>query len=239
MRIALLTDIHANLPALIAVLAAIQPRGCERIYHAGDLIGIGPYPAEVVDLAISNGVRCVLGNHDELVVKGLPLDPVPGMGDDELMHQHWTHSRLDKPRRDFIRGFPYMLQEQIEGVQLTVVHFALTQQQNAFKPVDFRGSEEEILGLFSDTPGELMCFGHLHGQRLNREYGSRHFLNPGSLGTGAQAEASYAWIELREGRFEIEMLRVPYQRGELLARYDQLEIPAREVIRKIFFGVTG
>ena len=238
MRIALLTDIHANLPALTAVLAAIQPRGCERIYHAGDLIGIGPYPAEVVDLAMSSGMRCVLGNHDELVIKGLPLDPVPGMGDDELMHQHWTHSRLDKPRRDFIRGFPYMLQEEIEGVQLTVVHFALTQQGNAFKPVNFRGSEEEILGLFADTPGQLVCYGHLHGQRVNRAYGGRHFLNPGSLGTGAQAEAAYAVIELREGCFEIELRRVPYEREELLARYDRLEIPAREVIRRIFFGIT-
>ena len=48
------------------------------------------------------------------------------MDDDELRHQHWTHSRLDKGRRDFIRGFPYSLREEIEGVKLTVVHFALT-----------------------------------------------------------------------------------------------------------------
>ena len=67
MRIALLTDIHANLPALTAVLAAIQPRGCERIYHAGDLIGIGPYPAEGVDLAMSSGMRCVLGLFEGVV----------------------------------------------------------------------------------------------------------------------------------------------------------------------------
>lgn len=86
MRIALLADIHANLPALTAVLADIQPRGCERLYHAGDLIAIGPYPAEVVDLAMSTGMRCVQGNHDELLLKGIPQDPTPGMHDDERMH---------------------------------------------------------------------------------------------------------------------------------------------------------
>jgi len=44
-RIATLADVHANLPALPAVLADAHARGCERIYHAGDLIGIGPCPA--------------------------------------------------------------------------------------------------------------------------------------------------------------------------------------------------
>ena len=79
-RIALLTDIHANLPALMAVLEDVQRRGCERIYHAGDLIAIGPYPEEVVDLAMANGMRCVLGNHDELVLKGISARSHPGDG---------------------------------------------------------------------------------------------------------------------------------------------------------------
>jgi hypothetical protein len=69
-------------------------------------------------------------------------------------------------------------------------------------------------------------------------YGGRHFLNPGSLGTGAQPEAAYALIELQDGRVEIEQCHVPYAREELLARYERLQVPAREVILKIFFGVT-
>jgi putative phosphoesterase len=238
-RIAILADIHANLPALTAVLADLQPRGCERIYHAGDLIAIGPYPAEVVDLAISTGMRCVLGNHDELVLKGIPLNPTPGIDDDELRHQHWTHSRLDQPRRDFIRGCPYAITEDIEGVQLTVVHFALTPVGNAFQPVNFRGGDEQILVLFADTPGGLVCFGHLHNRRFNRKYAGRHFLNPGAVGCDHQGEASYALIEFHAGAFTIQECRVPYDRSALLERYRQLEIPAREVILKAFFGVTG
>lgn len=50
MRIATLADVHANLPALTVVLADAHEHGCERFYHAGDLIAIGPYPGEVVDL---------------------------------------------------------------------------------------------------------------------------------------------------------------------------------------------
>jgi putative phosphoesterase len=239
MRIALLTDIHANLPALMAVLEDVQRRGCERIYHAGDLIAIGPYPAEVVDLAMSNGMRCVLGNHDELVLKGIPLESTPGMDADELRHQHWTHSRLDQGRRDFIRGFPYVISDEIEGVRLTVVHFALEREGTAFKHFNPRGSDEEILGLFGDTPGELVCFGHLHERRFSREFGGRHFLNPGAVGCSHQAEACYAIVDLSGGRFAIEECRVKYERGALLERYRELEIPAREVILKVFFGVGG
>ena len=122
-RIAILADVHANLPALSAVLADAHRRGCERIYHAGDLIGIGPYPAEVIDLARSKGMICVQGNHEAWVTTGLPPDPVPGLqDDDELLHQHWTHSRLDRARRDFIRGLPHAISETIQGVHLTVVH---------------------------------------------------------------------------------------------------------------------
>jgi len=239
MRIAVLTDIHANLPALKAVLDDVQRRGCERVYHAGDLIAIGPYPAEVVDLAMSSGMRCVLGNHDELFLKGIPLDPTPGMDDDELRHQHWTHSRLDKGRRDFIRGFPYSLREEIEGVKLTVVHFALTREGDGFRSVNPRGSDEEILGLFEDTPGDVVCFGHLHGRRFSREFGGRHFLNPGAVGCSHQGEACYAMLEVSGGRFTIEECRVKYERGALLERYRELEIPAREVILRVFFGVDG
>jgi putative phosphoesterase len=239
MRIALLADIHANLPALTAVLADLQPRGCERIVHAGDLIAIGPYPAEVVDLAMSTGMRCVQGNHDELLLKGIPLDPTPGMDEHELMHQHWTHSRLDKPRRDFIRGFPYLIREEIEGVALTVVHFALTPEGDAFQPVNFRGSDEEILALFADTPGELICFGHLHSRRFNHVVAGRHFLNPGSVGTGYLAQAAYAVVDIYDGAFTIQEFRVPYDRTALFERYQRLEIPAREGILKAFFGIAG
>lgn len=238
MRIAILADVHANLPALSAVLADARQRGCERIYHAGDLIGIGPYPAEVIDLARSKGIICVQGNHEAWVTTGLPPDPLPGLqDDDELMHQHWTHSRLDQARRDFIRGLPHMISETIQGVRLTVMHCALAADGRSLVAVSPRWGDAEILDLFADTPGDLVCFGHLHEQRFNCAYHGRRFLNPGAAGCSHRSEASYAIVELAGGRFEIEERQVAYERGPLLARYDALEIPARDFIRKVFFGV--
>jgi len=236
-RIAILADVHANLPALTAVLADAHEHGCERVYHAGDLIGIGPYPGEVVDLARASGMRCVQGNHEAWVTTGLPPDPVSGlMDDDELMHQHWTHSRLDPPRRDFIRGLPHMISEMLQGVRVTVVHWALAADGRTLEDATPRWDDAEILDLFADTPGDLVCFGHLHERRFNGAYHGRHFLNPGAAGCSGRSEATYAIIEVADGHFAIEERRVAYERAALLARYDTLEIPARDFIRKVFFG---
>lgn len=236
-RIAILADVHANLPAFSAVLVDARWRGCERVYHVGDLIGIGPYPAEVIDLARSNGIICVQGNHEAWVTTGLPPDPIPGLQDDaELMHQHWTHSRLDQARRDFIRGLPHAISETINGIHLVVVHFALAADGRSLKDASPRWGDAEILDLFADTPGALVCFGHLHGRRFNCAYHGRHFLNPGAVGCSHRSEASYAIIDVTDGQFAIEERQVAYERGPLLARYDELEIPARNFIRKVFFG---
>jgi len=238
-RLAILSDIHANLPALDVVLADIGRLACDRIYHAGDLIGIGPYPAEVVDLARDTGLRCVQGNHDQLLTTGIPLAPTPNMDDGELMHQHWTHSRLHLAHRDFIRAFPYLRRETIDGVDLTVVHFALTAAGNSFKRVSPGGSDEEILRSFDETPGTLVCFGHLHSRQFNRQFAGRHFLSAGGVGCSHDSTAAYAVLDLHGGAFEVELRKVKYERGALLKRYDELEVPARESIRKAFFGVTG
>jgi len=237
MRIAMLADVHANLPALTAVLADAHERGCEQVYHAGDLIAIGPYLGEVVDLARASGMICVKGNHEAWIMAGLPPDPKPGPHDDaELQHQHWTPTRLNQARRDFIRGLPYMICETIQGVRVTVVHWALAADGHTLKDVNTRWGDDVILDLFADTPGDLVCFGHLHERRFNRAYQGRHFLNPGAAGCTHRSKAPYAIVDIAGGRFVIEERIVSYHRGARLARYNVLEIPARDFIRKAFFG---
>lgn len=235
---AVLTDIHANLPAFQAVIADAQARGCTRFYHAGDLISIGPYPAEVVDLARDVHLRTVLGNHEMWVRDGLPLNPTPVLSDEELQHQHWTHSRLNKSQRDYLRALPLVIDETVEDVRLHIVHFALADDELGYQGIGFSASDEETLALFSDIDADLICYGHLHNRRVNQLYQGRHFLNPGSAGCAPHSCAPYALVSIEKGAFTITLHDVPYDRGPLLARYDTLEIPARDTIRKLFFGVN-
>lgn len=237
-RIAVLADAHANLPALSAVLAEVQRLGCGRIYHAGDLIDIGPFPAEVVDLAQASGMICVRGNHEAWIIESTPTAPILGLRDDaEISHERWTLSQLDGAQRDFIRAMPPTISETVDGVHLSVVHLALAADGCSIRDVSPRWSDARILDLFADTPGELICYGHLHERRFNGRHRGQHFLNPGAVGCSHRGEARVATVDIAASRFAIAEHRVAYDRGPLLAAYDVLQVPARDFLRKVFFGV--
>jgi predicted phosphodiesterase len=81
-RIAVFGDAHSNLPALQAALVAIAREGCDALYHLGDAIAIGPYPAECLDLLLSTPkVRLIMGNHDAWFAHGLPRPQPSWMSD--------------------------------------------------------------------------------------------------------------------------------------------------------------
>ena len=103
MKIAVITDVHANLPALEAVLGAIQVEECDAIFHVGDAIAIGPYPAECLDLMQRTpNLHCVAGNHDLYFVDGLPAPQPEWMSNGEVDHQRWTHQQVGEKRKSFI-----------------------------------------------------------------------------------------------------------------------------------------
>ena len=70
MKYALISDIHANLPALEAVLAHIEMQGVDATYHLGDLVGYGPWPNETVAALVERAIPGVAGNYDSTVASG-------------------------------------------------------------------------------------------------------------------------------------------------------------------------
>lgn len=94
MKLALISDVHANLEALIAVLADIAGQGVDEIYCLGDIIGYGPNPCECIDLVMQCKV-CVLGNHDQ----GALFDP-EGFSSGAEKAIFWTRDQLERPNGD-------------------------------------------------------------------------------------------------------------------------------------------
>src|SRR5688572_9029442 len=110
MRVAVITDIHANLPALTAALTAIAREGYDLLVHTGDAIGIGPFPAECVERLLGTpNIRCLMGNHDAWFAHGLPSPRPAWMSEGEVTHQQWTHTQLDPTLRSVIMTWPYVL----------------------------------------------------------------------------------------------------------------------------------
>ncbi len=92
MKTLILSDVHANEPALNAVLKAALP--CDRIIFLGDLANFGPHPSECVDLLKKYNPICIMGNHDELIVN-IPKN----------FWDKWSKTKLSNEQQDWIRGF--------------------------------------------------------------------------------------------------------------------------------------
>ncbi|MCB8945983.1 MAG: metallophosphoesterase [Ardenticatenaceae bacterium] len=95
MKIAVITDVHANLPALQAVLRAIEQEGYDLLVHLGDAVAIGPFPAECLEVLLNvPNTQFVMGNHDEWLAYGLPQPQPEWMSDGEVAHQQWTQGQV-------------------------------------------------------------------------------------------------------------------------------------------------
>ena len=162
-KLAVLTDLHANLPALRAALAAIEREGYDLVVHTGDAIAIGPHPAECLDLLLNTpNVVCLKGNHETWLVDGLPQPRPDWMTDGEVAHQHWTHAQIDAGTRAAIDSWPYRLALGLGGVRVTFVHYGLTESGQDFVPVVRPPTAEGLDLAFADEPTAVVFNGHDH-----------------------------------------------------------------------------
>lgn len=110
MRFAVISDVHGNLPALTAVLAAIKEQHVDRIVCTGDIVGLGPHPNEIVDLLREEGVEVVMGNYDDAVAFGRISSGVDFL--DETAEQvdqaaiNWTRRHLTPENLEYLRSLP-------------------------------------------------------------------------------------------------------------------------------------
>jgi predicted phosphodiesterase len=241
MRFAVITDAHANLPALRAALAFIDRVGTDIIVHMGDAIGIGPHPRECLDLLLSRpDVHCLMGNHDAWFACGLP-DPRPSwMSPDEWEHQLWTHSQLSAAHRLHVASWPYSLHWDTEVGTLLFLHFPRDPTGEFLSPRAAPTTPEEATAIFG-ADARLICFGHQH-ESCDLESGTTRYLNPGSLGCNDHPAARVAFVSARaSAALLVTHGTAPYSPTELIADFDRRAVPARDFIRRTFmsFGSAG
>lgn len=157
MKIAVLTDLHANREAVTAVLAHAQARGAEHYAFVGDFVGYGADPAWVVDVVrehVGRGACAVLGNHDAAVARG----PSPTMRPDARTVVEWTRSQLDVEQIDFLAALPL----QQEMGELLFVH------ANAYNPAgwDYVQGRLEATRSMAATRQRVTFCGHVHEPML-------------------------------------------------------------------------
>ena len=220
-RLALISDIHANVPALEAVLADIESRDVRATYHVGDLVGYAPWPNETVALLRSRGIDGVAGNYDSTV--GLDYRHCGCRYEDPrqeaLSHRsfEWTRRECTSDTKQFLASLPFRLDlhpfgGHAAGPSVVLVHGTPTLNTVYWtedRPDDFC---RKMAGLAGLRAGDVIAFGHTH-LPWHRVVDGMHFVNTGSVGRPKDGDprAGYTILDLpADGEIGVEHIRVGY-----------------------------
>ena len=198
MRVAAISDIHGNLPALEAVLADIDDEGVDEIVVAGDTAH-GPWPAEVVDLLVERGARCVRGNADREVIER-----------SETFGQlaPWSADRLGESRLGVVRSWPLTVELPVDGLGTVVVCHSTPESED---PVYTRITPDaELVELFASVDADVLVCGHTHMQYDRTLASGLRVVNAGSVGMPYEGAPGAYWallgsdVELRRTEYDVE-----------------------------------
>ena len=236
MRVAVLTDVHANLPALKAALGALKKEGYDILIHLGDLIAVGPFPSECLDLLLNvRNAQFIMGNHDEYFAQGIPESYA--IGGVAYEHQCWTHSQIDPDRRKIVAEWRHHFRLDLDGVEAAFLHYPLEQSGRGFLPITTDltpGALDELFLRAYSNLAPVNFYGHDH--RFSDVTGKSRYVNPGSLGCGGHPVARYTIIQSQNGVCEIDHRAVDYDDQELFEAFESRRVPGRSFIYQGFFG---
>ncbi|GIN37261.1 metallophosphoesterase family protein [Heyndrickxia oleronia] len=233
-KIAILADIHGNSAALKAVLNNID-NDTEHIYCLGDLVGIGHETDEVLEILSSrNDVSCIIGNHDQAIIKIIHGEEPDSYGEEREHHQ-WIASRLNEKYVPFLSNLPLKIEKKICNKHFLFVHYHLNDNQT-FQSIDRRPTLEKLDECYRKQSIDIICFGHhhmIHHFKSNK----RLYLNPGSLGCNHNPVAPYCTIHVNDSnQLSNTFNEVPYDNRQFLLAYEKLNVPAKDFILNVFHG---
>jgi diadenosine tetraphosphatase ApaH/serine/threonine PP2A family protein phosphatase len=241
MRLAVISDVHANEHALRAVLEAIDDSAPEALWCLGDVVGYGPAPNRCCELVAERADLCLVGNHDLVVLGELA---VATFNDEAAAAALWTRASLDARSRKFLAGL------RPEASRNDVELFHASPRDPVWEYV--LSAETAYAGLVATT-APVVLVGHSHvalafglvGDELRGDLApggtvidldGRWLLNPGSVGQPRDGDPRAAWLELDTGRGTARFHRVEYpvERTQADMRGHGLPEPLAE---RLAFGV--
>jgi predicted phosphodiesterase len=231
MKLAIISDIHANLEALRATLADISAHAVDRIVCLGDIVGYNADPAECIALLRAADPVCVAGNHDRAVTGQITTD---GFGHTAARAVRWTKLRLDAAARAYLATLP--LTASIEH-HLVAVHGALHPETGReivrLETEELRRASFEAL--MRHPPRARVCaFGHTHRvaifefsdgvvrehteNRVSLRDDAWYLVNPGAVGQSRTADPRASYLLLDTARKVVTVHRVDYDLAAAMAK---------------------
>ena len=216
MRIALISDVHANLPALEAVVADARAASAQQFVCAGDVVGFGPHPKASVDAVRALCQLVVMGNHDNAVARGVDSRCNVALAALAAAGEARAAEELDGADVAWLRSLGVEDSLYLAGHQIYVTHGAPSDPLYRGVPPD---ADPDYLRLeFSTVFSDFIVLGHTHRPMVLRGVvEGAAVINPGSVGfpLDGDPKASYCLLDTEDGA--VHHRRIPYDVERTLA----------------------
>ncbi len=225
MRIAIFSDIHANLPALEAVLEHIRGQSFDAVYCLGDLVGYAPFPNEVTGRIRREQIPTIMGNYDDGV--GFDRDdcgcayrePDEKLRGDQSLA--WTRAHVTADNKAFLRELPHEIRFEADTKRILLVHGS-PRKINEYLFEDRAISSFQRLAASSNA--DIIVFGHTH-KPYTKLVDDVLFLNVGSVGKPKDGDRRSCYAILDTSVPEARFVRVEYDLATATAAIRHSELP--------------
>lgn len=210
MKVGLIGDIHANLPALERVLEHARLQEVESIWNVGDFVGYGAYPDEVVKRLRKENVVSIVGNYDLKVLKfNKKMENWRSTKKPEKWFAFkWAYENLSKGSRKYLRSLPKELRFELSGRQFLLTHGSPESNEEPLTPDT---SQERLRELAKIGSADVIVCGHSHQPFIRRVDGV-WFVNTGSVGRPDDGDprTCYAVLQLGAHELHVQHYRLEY-----------------------------
>lgn len=227
-RIAIFSDIHANLAALEAVLADMDARDLKERYCLGDLVGYATFPNEVIDTIRRSGIPTIMGNYDQGVGHdsddcgcAYKTPEAKALGNRSIA---WTNAHTSAENKAFLRNLLPHIRLQLGGLRVLLVHGSprkINEYLFAERP---DASLERLLDM---GEADVLVCGHTHLPYHKILPSGRHVVNDGSVGKPKDSDprACYAILEAEDRALHVTFVRVAYDIERTAQAIEASEMP--------------
>jgi putative phosphoesterase len=204
-KIAIIADIHGNLPALEAVLSNKEFLSADSRYCLGDLVGYYPFPDECVKRVAREKIPCVMGNHDYSAVCGVPCR----QNEVGFKSLEMTKNFVSETALKFLSKLPHTLIVSADKRKLFLVHGSLDNHLDGYVY-----SEDKVA---VPKGFDALCMGHTH-KPFTRKEGEKLIVNPGSVGQPRDGDKRASFAVIDTEKMTAKIVRVKYDASVVIAR---------------------
>jgi len=225
MRVALIGDVHANLPALDAVLQHAEAQRVEAVWNVGDFVGYNAFPEEVVQRLRSQGAVSVIGNYDLKVLKFPAKDTKwrAKKRPEKYLAFKWAYESLSEESRMYLASLPRDVKLEAEGWRVMLTHGS---PASVGEHLFVDTPEERLRELAGIAQADVIVVGHSH-VAFSRQVDDVWFVNTGSVGRQDDGDprAAYAIVDLGGEGMAVQHHRIEYDVEAAIAAIRRAGLP--------------